>query len=64
MPSESPTSTTSTPARIQQCREAGVVGGQAGDLLAALLHLLQRAERHRRAIGVALLQLGVHRQSE
>jgi hypothetical protein len=47
---------------IQQRGEGGVIGGQAGDLLAALFHLRERIERHRRPLGVTLLQVGIHRQ--
>ena len=48
------------PGLIQPHRKAGVINGQAGDLLAALLHLSERAERDRWSIGVAQLQLRVH----
>jgi hypothetical protein len=41
MPSESPISRTSTPAPSQQAREAGVVAGEHGDLLAGGAHLGQ-----------------------
>jgi hypothetical protein len=47
---------------IQPRGEGGVVGRQAGDLLATLFHLSECVERDRRPLGVALLQVGVHRQ--
>ena len=41
MPSESPTSSASTPAPVEQPRHGGVVRGEHGDLLAALLLLAE-----------------------
>src|SRR6185437_8904900 len=48
---------------VDQRRKTGVVGREAGDPLALLLHLRQRAEGHRGAVGVPVLQMGIHEAS-
>jgi hypothetical protein len=45
---------------IEQHREARVITGEAGDLLAFGLHLPQGRDVHRRTRRAAQLQLGVH----
>jgi hypothetical protein len=47
-------------AGVEQCREAGIIRGQAGNLLTALLHLIESTERDRRPVRVTQLQLGIH----
>ena len=44
---------------VAQHREARVVAGDAGDLLALALHLVERAQRHRRPRGIALFEMCV-----